>query len=885
MFSFLRSNKGTRRKNPKKSSRNLRLETLEDRLVLDGGCIPPPPGLVGWWPGDGNAGDMVDGHPGTLVNGATFAPGKVAQAFSIPQPGAAVAIPSNSAIDFERTQPFSIDAWVRTADLGTEPDGFFTIFEKGEFGFPPDGAPSYGLALRPRMGNIDVWLQGSNNRSRIYWRGPVGVDVTGWHHYAMTYDGTSRWSGVRVYLDGRQLVPTYAENSLSTSIRSSSPGTIGAGFSYQVTEQFVAGFVDEVDMFNRVLSQSEIQAIYNAGSAGKCKGQTDIAATGLNWNTAQGGVDFSYKVSGADLTQDTTAAFYWSPGPTFDPNTASKTPYDTTIEHAVGDYGPYYVPNSVLGNPPDGTTNLLLVVDPWSATQPNGIITESTEGNFTSPGNNVKAMEIVTDTKMMDVTTTDFSTFTVKYSISDMNSPPFHFKFYQSADRAWSTDDTLRCDAQITDLQKFASGEHTVTFPLARIPVGGDQRFVIVVADPENEVKETVESNNEAFAIPLFIVGDKMNRAGDKGTSNISETDPAKASGPFTGAVLPGTADFYRLKRLDAAYTPDPGPWPFDFSLQTELPQFRIEDKLGQESLREPLQNLVRLIGQDSRSWQGATFSINEAYDSTGAHGSISLHYEGRAMDFQAFFGNSIADLGRFSGLAWLAGFDFVFLEPGGINPHVHASARASFATTIDQQSLQQGVEAALNLGYIKNQGIATSLSSKLDGLNQLMIDGDYIVAANRLGAFEHETKAQQGKQIDARFADRLLTNVYILEQELQHLLRSETRLGTSLASRSLLSDYQLAFLGTKQDSGVPLAKASNPATHKVQDAAPARAAQPKVARAAAPIRSGVASSRTQQGHSARKASLSAQNVDSAFAQMNGAQVLKGLALRSAKRV
>jgi hypothetical protein len=23
-------------------------------------CIPPPPGMVGWWPGDGNANDIVD---------------------------------------------------------------------------------------------------------------------------------------------------------------------------------------------------------------------------------------------------------------------------------------------------------------------------------------------------------------------------------------------------------------------------------------------------------------------------------------------------------------------------------------------------------------------------------------------------------------------------------------------------------------------------------------------------------------------------------------------------------------------------------------------------------------------------------------------------------
>src|ERR1041385_6475927 len=46
-------------------------------------CVPPPAGLENWWPGDGNAADIVDSHPGTLMNGASFAPGKVDQGFSL----------------------------------------------------------------------------------------------------------------------------------------------------------------------------------------------------------------------------------------------------------------------------------------------------------------------------------------------------------------------------------------------------------------------------------------------------------------------------------------------------------------------------------------------------------------------------------------------------------------------------------------------------------------------------------------------------------------------------------------------------------------------------------------------------------------------------------
>ena len=44
--------------------------------------IQPLSGLVSWWPGDGTAEDIVGGNHGTLLNGATFAPGVVGQAIS-----------------------------------------------------------------------------------------------------------------------------------------------------------------------------------------------------------------------------------------------------------------------------------------------------------------------------------------------------------------------------------------------------------------------------------------------------------------------------------------------------------------------------------------------------------------------------------------------------------------------------------------------------------------------------------------------------------------------------------------------------------------------------------------------------------------------------------
>ena len=55
-------------------------------------CVPPPAGLVAWFPGEGNANDVLGVSNGTLQGGATFATGKVGQAFSLNGGGGYVAI-------------------------------------------------------------------------------------------------------------------------------------------------------------------------------------------------------------------------------------------------------------------------------------------------------------------------------------------------------------------------------------------------------------------------------------------------------------------------------------------------------------------------------------------------------------------------------------------------------------------------------------------------------------------------------------------------------------------------------------------------------------------------------------------------------------------------
>ena len=79
----------------------------------------------------------------------------------------------------------------------------------------------------------------------------------------------------------------------------------------------------------------------------------DLVATSLAWDTAQGGVDFSYAVEGSDLTQDTTAALYWASGTT--PDTRIGGPvYETPVEHWWASTGRSTSPTPCSGPRPTG---------------------------------------------------------------------------------------------------------------------------------------------------------------------------------------------------------------------------------------------------------------------------------------------------------------------------------------------------------------------------------------------------------------------------------------------------------------------------------------------------------------------------------------------------
>jgi hypothetical protein len=224
---------------------------------------------VSWWPGDGNAHDIADGNNGTLMGGATFASGKVGQAFLLD--GINAFVDAGNAPNLHVSAgDFTVDAWV-----------FFNALSH-----PPganSGAPQGDMSIVDKMSasgvNTDGWrlLKQDDNRFWFCLGGGTGNRcgdpaftvfsttraTTGvWLHVAAVKSATSFSIYVNGQLqDSRSPVPSFLDTN-SADLR------IG---SYALEGSHLNGLIDEVEIFNRALFPTEIQAIVAADSAGKCK--------------------------------------------------------------------------------------------------------------------------------------------------------------------------------------------------------------------------------------------------------------------------------------------------------------------------------------------------------------------------------------------------------------------------------------------------------------------------------------------------------------------------------------------------------------------------------------------------------------------------------------
>ena len=208
---------------------------------------PEATGLQAQYAFDGDARDSSgQGRNGTLQGGATFAAGKIGQALSLDGVDDTVTIPGYKGIlaDAAGVQhAFTVCAWIKTAVTGMEIVAWGTNVSGQRLNFRVDTV----LRLEHAGGN----MRATN--------GPSLLDDR-WHHVAGTVPEAGTMMDVKLYVDGRDVS---APGSSTTAFNLTANVDVAIGSGGPVTGRFFKGLIDDVRIYDRVLSAGEI-----AGMAG-----------------------------------------------------------------------------------------------------------------------------------------------------------------------------------------------------------------------------------------------------------------------------------------------------------------------------------------------------------------------------------------------------------------------------------------------------------------------------------------------------------------------------------------------------------------------------------------------------------------------------------------
>ncbi|MBC7770910.1 MAG: LamG domain-containing protein [Pyrinomonadaceae bacterium] len=226
-------------------------------------CIHPPHSMSGWWPGEGSADDIASNFVGTLSGSTTYTSGKVGNAFRFPVGTDRVTIPHSGLLD-PGNGDFTFDAWIY-------PNGVSRIANFPGTAF--NGSINVITDITLCTGCTNLYLNveiNAANGSSVSVYSVLGTQPSvnnQWHHIAFTIDRAAAL--LKVYINGVQagqgtIPPNF------TSIVSNGPMYLGKPLNAFSSFPAIPR-VDEVEIFKRALSASEILALYNAQADGKCK--------------------------------------------------------------------------------------------------------------------------------------------------------------------------------------------------------------------------------------------------------------------------------------------------------------------------------------------------------------------------------------------------------------------------------------------------------------------------------------------------------------------------------------------------------------------------------------------------------------------------------------
>jgi hypothetical protein len=212
----------------------------------------PTNGLVGYWPFNGNANDESgNGNNGTVISGllSNDRLGNANSSYYLNGQTDYIAVPSVSSLLPNR---LTMSVWVKIPSIYT-------------------GNNQVGRIIRTRFYGYILWFDSSNgsiihtlhhnSSATTTTNTPSNINDNQWHQIIGTFDGTNN----KLYLDG-QLISTDVTTTLSNLYYvPDGPVVFGRDGNNPSSETALyQGWIDDIGIWNRALTQQEITTMYNS---------------------------------------------------------------------------------------------------------------------------------------------------------------------------------------------------------------------------------------------------------------------------------------------------------------------------------------------------------------------------------------------------------------------------------------------------------------------------------------------------------------------------------------------------------------------------------------------------------------------------------------------
>lgn len=226
--------------------------TNDVKITFENSSIIPTEGLVAYYPFDGNADDQSDNSNNGTIFGASLTTDRFNNknsAFKFNGTSNYLRIPNHHSLNFNSGQNYTIALWIFTSKLSEN-----TVIGKYNSYSNRGG---YFIAFSAKHGKPSF-----DGRDQLGYRhsGPASTNVKdgAWHLIVGMRNG-SEWS---VWVDGNK--EAFVDAGNTTTVQNLDPLWIGglADGTYPVGS-FFEGKIDDIRIYNRALSNNEIQALLN----------------------------------------------------------------------------------------------------------------------------------------------------------------------------------------------------------------------------------------------------------------------------------------------------------------------------------------------------------------------------------------------------------------------------------------------------------------------------------------------------------------------------------------------------------------------------------------------------------------------------------------------